>query len=327
MLFIAYLASVAPQFLQQTIVIDPYFDNGALQRSWPRVRSNTTWKQFIDSLRRFRATAGYAEQIAEAHPSDQPTYLHVLAKSLREAISPYLRKIHIVKGHVCQLNNETSFVSINFKKSNGTEHTIQAEKVIFSPGSTPKSMSHSLPTIPLHVALDNRQLGDYVSAGENVALFGLAHSGVLILKNLAEQGCMISGIYNTEKPFLFARDGDYDGIKQDAAQIADDVLAGSLPNVQLVSWNSHEDVQDALLRADWVVYSVGFENSSSVIINNESARKYDPKTGLIAPNIYGFGIAYPSFSEIDGRKFWDVSIPSFTEHILNTNILSTVSSE
>jgi hypothetical protein len=327
MLFIAYLASIAPQLLQHTVVIDPYFDNGALQHSWPRVRSNTTWNQFIESLRRFSATANYAQQIRHLHPSDEPTYLHVLAKSLREAISPYLHKIHKIKGYVEQLNNTSDSVSVLYKKSSKTEYTIQAEKVIFSPGSSPKIMSHSLPTIPLHVGLDNRQLGDYVSAGESVVLFGLAHSGVLILKNLADLNCRVSAIYNTDKPFLFARDGEYDGIKQDAALVADDVLVGKMPNVELLSWSSHEEVQDALLRADWVIYSIGFENSTNVLINNGPAQKYEPKNAMIAPNIYGFGIAYPSFSEIDGRKFWDVSIPSFTDHILSTNILSTVSSE
>jgi hypothetical protein len=58
-------------------------------------------------------------------------------------------------------------------------------------------------------------------------------------------------------------------------------------------------------------------------------KAYNPETAVIAdiPGLYGFGIAYPSFSEVGGRKFWDVSIPSFTDHILKTNILSPVSSE
>jgi hypothetical protein len=225
------------------------------------------------------------------------------------------------------LNNDGDIVTIKYKKGNNSIYTIQAEKVIFSPGSIPKTMNHSLPTIPLHVALDSRQLGHYVSPGERVVLFGLAHSGVLIIKNLVESQCFVSAVYNTEKPFLYARDGEYDGIKQDAAHIADDITAGKLENIELISWSSGEDVQDALLRADWVVYSIGFENSTPVLINNQSARNYEPEKALIAPNIYGFGIAYPSFSEVNGRKFWDVSIPSFTDHILNTNILSTVSSE
>ena len=76
-----------------------------------------------------------------------------------------------------------------------------------------------------------------------------------------------------------------------------------------------------------MVYSIGFENSTSLIVNGCDPRKYDPGTARIAQGIYGFGIAYPGFSEVGGRKFWDVSIPSFADHILKTNILSTVSSE
>ena len=329
MLFIAYLASVAPELLSHTVILDPYFDGGALQRYWPTVRSNTTWQQFIDTLRRFKATASYADQIAALHPLDQPTPLHVLARHLREAVEPYVRNAHRIKSTLTEVSEgDAAVLRLTYKKPNGTEHTLQVEKVIFSPGSSPKSMGHSLPTIPLSAALDSRQVGCYVSAGERVVLFGLAHSGVLIMKNLVDAGCYVCAVYNTPQPFLFARDGEYDGIKQDAAHIADSVLAGEMPAVELIRWESAEEVQDALLRAKWTAYSIGFENITPLLVNgSRQAQKYDPATAQIARGIYGFGIAYPSFTEIDGRKFWDVSIPSFADHILKTNILSTVSSE
>lgn len=330
MLFIAYLASVAPQHLRQTVILDSHFDGGALQRCWGSVRSNTTWQQFIDTLRKFKATANYADQIATLHPLEQPTPLHVLARHLRQAVEPYVRIAHCIKSTVTEIiesGGSANALTLTCRKSNGSEHTLQVEKVVFSPGSSPKSMSHSLPTIPLSAALDIGQVRNYVSAGERVVLFGLAHSGVLILKNLADAGCYISAVYNTPRPFLFARDGEYDGIKQDAALAADAVLAGEMPAVELIRWDSAEELQDALLRAKWVVYSIGFENTTPLLVSGVSPKKYDPGTARVARGIYGFGIAYPSFSEVDGRKFWDVSIPSFAEHILKTNILSTVSSE
>ncbi len=331
MLFIAYLASVAPELLSQTVIFDPHFDGGALQRSWPSVRSNTTWSQFTNAIGRFKATAAYAAQIANINNPDEPTQLHVLARHLRTAIDPYVRQAHIQKATVTNLvQSDKGILTIAYTKPNNTTHTIQAEKVIFSPGSSPKALSHSIPTIPLSVALNTRQVGNYVLAGERVVLFGLAHSGLLILKNLVDAGCRVSAVYNTPKPFLFARDGEYDGIKQDAATIADDILAGGYSaSLELISWdNAQEEVQDALLRAKWAVYSTGFENNTQILVNG-GAKRYNPETAKIADisGLYGFGIAYPSFSEVGGRKFWDVSIPSFTDHILKTNILSPVSSE
>ena len=334
MLFIAYLASVAPELLPQTVILDPYLDGGALQRSWPTVRSNTTWGQFIASLAKFKATAAYTAQHASTHNQDEPTFLHVLAKHLRAAIDPYVRQTHFLKATVTHITSEKQSISLMYLRPNKCTTTIQAEKVIFSPGSSPKTMNHSIPTMPLSVALDSRQVGNYVLAGERVVLFGMAHSGVLALKNLVDAGCRVSAVYNTPVPFLFARDGEYDGIKQDAATIADDILAGTFgkENLELISWDkAAEDVQDALLRAKWAIYSTGFENNTDLLVGGIAGvvKKYDPETAIIAgvPGLYGFGIAYPSFSEVGGRKFWDVGIPSFTDHILKTNILSPVSSE
>jgi hypothetical protein len=323
MLFLAYIASSAPSLLEDTVIIDPTLSGGALQHSWPQVRSNTVWKQFIDALKRFSSTAQYAEQIASANRDDEPTPLHVLARHLREAVQPYMRKTTLIKDTVYQIEESDKIFKILTKT-----HTIQAEKVIFSPGSTPKVFNYPIPTIPLSAALDVRQVGNYVSSGERVVLFGTAHSGCLVLKNLVDSGARVVVVYATAKPFLFARDGEYDGIKQDAADIADSVLAGNT-QVELVHYSKQEEVISSLLRASWVCYTVGFElddAAKKIFISNE---KYNPQTARLreGSEIYGFGIAFPSYTTIGEKVFWDVSIPSFTEHILKTNILSTVSSE
>ena len=324
MLFLAYMASVAPHLLDHTVVIDPHFNGGALQNSWPQVRSNTTWQQFVDALRKFSATSAYAEQIVAEHPLDQPTPLHVLAKHLRRAIEPYVRRVTLFKDYVLAVEGEKPCYTLVLKNKK-----IQAEKIIFSPGSTPKVFNYPIPTIPLAVALDSRQVESYISQGDHVILFGTAHSGCLALKNFLDAGARVSLVYATEKPFLFARDGEYDGVKQDAATIADSVLVGSLP-VELIHYSNQEEVISAALRASWACYTVGFalDDITKTIVGS-GVTNYNPTTARLREDceIYGFGIAFPSCTTIEGKTFWDVSIPSFTEHILKTNILSMVSSE
>ena len=326
MLFLAYIASSAPSLLEDTVIIDPTLSGGALQHSWPYVRSNTVWKQFVDALKRFSATAQYAEQIASIHPADEPTSLHVLARHLREAIQPYLHKTTLIKDTVCQIEESDKIFKIQTKR-----HKIQAEKVIFSPGSNPKVLHYPIPTIPLSAALDRRQVESYLLPGDRVILFGTAHSGCLVLKNLVDCGARVSVVYATDKPFLFARDGEYDGIKQDAALVADAILANDSPydrQVELIYYKNNEDVMAAVMRSSYACYTVGFSLAEGQCFGYESG--YNPQTARLreGSEIYGFGIAFPSCTGRPGEKvFWDVSIPSFTEHILKTNILSTVSSE
>jgi hypothetical protein len=322
MLFLAYIASVKPDLLDNTAIIDPHFNGGALQNSWPQVRSNTIWQQFVDSLRKFQATAAYADKIVNEYPLDQPTHLHVLAKHLRRAVSPFLQRVTLFKDSVVAIDGEKLNYKLTLKKKQ-----LQAEKIIFSPGSTPKVFNYPIPTIPLAAALDHGQVGSYISQGDRVILFGTAHSGCLALKNFLDAGARVSLVYATEKPFLFARDGEYDGIKQDAATIADSVLVGT-SSVDLIHYSNQEEVISAALRASWACYTVGFalDDQTKSLVNGSN---YNTQTAKLCEDseIYGFGIAFPSCTTINGKTFWDVSIPSFTEHILKTNILSTVSSE
>ncbi len=322
MLFLAYIASIKPELLDDTAIIDPQFNGGSLQNSWPQVRSNTVWQQFVNSLQKFKATASYAEQIANEYPLDQPTHLHVLAKHLRKAIEPFIRRATLFKDSVVNIEGEKSNYTLILKNKQ-----LQAEKIIFSPGSIPKVFNYPIPTIPLSAALDSRQVESYISPGDHILLFGTAHSGCLALKNFLDAGARVSVVYATEKPFLYARDGEYDGIKQDAAVIADSILVGTSP-VDLIHYTNQEEVLSAALRASWACYTIGFmlDDITKSIIGNS---KYDPHSARLREDseIYGFGIAFPSCTTIEGKTFWDVSIPSFTEHILKTNILSTVSSE
>jgi hypothetical protein len=233
-----------------------------------------------------------------------------------------MRRVTLFKDTVIAIEGSKPCYTLMLKNKK-----LQAEKIIFSPGSTPKVFNYPIPTIPLAAALDSRQVESYISPGDRVILFGTAHSGCLVLKNFLDAGARVSVVYATAKPFLFARDGEYDGIKQDAATIADSVLVGDLP-VDLIHYSKQEELLCAALRASWACYTVGFalDDKTNTLVGDS---KYNPSTAKLREDseIYGFGIAFPSCTTIDGKVFWDVSIPSFTEHILKTNILSMVSSE
>jgi hypothetical protein len=191
---------------------------------------------------------------------------------------------------------------------------IQADKIYLCQGATPKIMDVGVPIIPLKIALDQDQLKLIVEEGEHVTVFGCAHSGVLVIDNLVKLGCRVTGIYRGDKPIKYDRDGAYDGIKGHAAPIADKFLSGEI-KINFANWNNPIEIHKTLRGANKVVFACGFER-----INIKGGENYDPVSGKITgfDNVWGFGIAYPGTSTVDGRVYEDVSVLSFQEQIRRT---------
>jgi hypothetical protein len=145
------------------------------------------------------------------------------------------------------------------------------------------------------------------------------HSGTLVARNAAKCGANVTAYYNSKEPFYWARDGAYDGIKEEAAEIADDIVTGKIP-VELVHVENTSKVIRASHSAHWVVYAMGFHprNTIQVFVNDtplQQPLKYNGGNGQIndAPSAWGFGIAYPNLAP-DGFH-WDVSVAAFFEHM------------
>ena len=196
---------------------------------------------------------------------------------------------------------------------------INATRILFAQGSAPKQYDIPIPSIPLEVALDAERLKYYISPSDQVVVLGTNHSGTLVLKNLADAGLKnIVGVYKNSKPFLWARDGEYDGLKLDAAAIADAICAGQYPMIHLISYGNISEMIKATRGATWLVYAAGFTPNTDIRITVDNTEVpmtgYDATTGVLKgiPNAWGFGIAYPSQAP-DGIHF-DVGISSFLEH-------------
>jgi hypothetical protein len=191
-------------------------------------------------------------------------------------------------------------------------------------GAVPRALDLPLSSIPLEIALDGDRLKRYVTPGQRVLVFGTMHSGTLVLRNLVKGcGAQVTAFYKESGaagPFAWSRDGAYDGIKGEAAEIADAIVRGEFGDEHL---RIHE-VGDtaALLRAalssDWVVYAMGFQpRPFSLEVDGApvSAAAYNGATGALdaAPRAWGFGTAYPNRAP-DGIH-WDVSVAAFLTHI------------
>lgn len=286
----------------QVIVIDPTFLGGDLCEKWCSVRSNTTWQQLLSAV----PFPGVLPERYTNIAADSPCHLRYYVEYLREIVKPYMMKCELHSTYATKAIYEKNQWNVTLKNQ---ESPLLVDTLLLATGSEPKQLDLPYPSIPLQVALNKEKLSDLVQKGNHILVFGTAHSATLIVGNLVELGANVTNFYASSKPFYFDRDGDYDGLKQDAAIIADKILAKELP-VQLVSVQDTAAVIRHTKNVDGVVYAIGFEPR-----NPFGLKDYNRETGELigVSNAWGFGIAYPKRAS-DGIH-WDVSIPAFQTHI------------
>lgn len=295
---------------EQVIVIDANLCGGDLQKQWYCVRSNTKWSQLLQAV---PYPGTLPERFSSLDPNE-PCALRHYIDYLKDITHSYLKQCEVHCTYATKIWQEKNSWKIHLKIGN----PLESDVLLLATGSEPKHMDLPYPSIPLCVALNDERLSDYVKKGDHILVFGTAHSATLIVRNLLNCGATVTNFYATPKPFYFDRDGDYDGLKQDAAEIADKILANELP-VKLVSIHDTASLIRHTKKVDGVVYAIGFEAR-----NPFGLKDYDGETGQLkeSSNGWGFGIAYPN-KAADGIH-WDVSIPAFQIHIEKQmpNILS-----
>jgi hypothetical protein len=294
----------------QVIVIDPSFLGGDLAQKWCSVTSNTRWEQLLQAV---PYPGPLPEKWLTLNP-ETPCSLRHYINYLREVTKSYLAACEIHSTVATNAVNEDNQWKLTLK----TKQTLQADVLLLATGSEPKHMDLPYPVIPLPVALDGNKLAEIVLPGNHVLVFGTAHSATLIVRNLLNCNAKVTNFYATPKPFYFDKDGEYDGLKQEAAEIAEKILKKELP-VDLVSVQDMGGILRHTKSVDAVVYAIGFEARNPL-----GLKDYNAMTGVIqgVSNAWGFGIAYPN-KAADGIHS-DVSIPAFQAHIEKQmpNILS-----
>jgi len=307
--------------LSKITIIDPYFDGGDLARKWTPVNSNTPWSKTVDSLKSMCPSLN----ISTTNDPASSTPLVDIAHLIRNLSMPVLKRVRIIQGTAQRCDYTTSLQAWTIHvEAGGVPQEIHATKLILAPGSNPKTMNLSIPSIPLEVALDISRAKHYIKPGDNVVVFGTMHSGTLVAHNAVTLGANVSAYYKSPEPFYWARDNAYDGIKGEAADIADKIVSGAV-KVDLVPTTDIARVIRTSHDAHWVVYAMGFTpRITPVYVDGKpcSSVLYNGQTGRLSEvSAWGFGIAYPNRAP-DGIH-WDVSVASFLEH-MKTQIPSII---
>ena len=319
-LLLSYILTELPP--NKITIVDPDFIGGDLARSYSAINSNTTIDQTITSLTRLETAKDWSRAIESLNargPRSALINLGNLSADLRQVGHYLASKCNTIYDRVSGLEwDELSKRWIlSYKKGSKTQTSI----VCFCIGMIPRQEDYSIPTIPLSIALDSSQIYRLIQPGKNVLVVGSAHSATLVLRNLFTiPDISITCMHRGQKPFKFARDNAYDGIKQESAEIADAILSGQYKNLDLVCATDYKAVSKAMRQADWIVQATGFDPVFPTI--GVDAKTVQPEwnavqgTAIGLQNLHAFGACVPSTSVIDGKIYPDISVGFFVDQLI-----------
>ena len=280
------------------IICDETFLGGDLITKYGSVLSNTPW------WKTKKALEVYTSKLPDK-PIDKCT-------PVRDIVKACLKTALDAAGDIDKLTTNVTSIEPSWLIKHTFGH-FNTEKVFLTIGASEKTVDIPLPKIPLHIALDKNQLINYIDSDDKIVVFGTSHSGTIILDNLNQLNIPTTAVYKGSQPFVFESD-TYGGLKEDSEVNAKAILNGEYLNTNLVSWSDPLSIYKTLIKATKIICATGFKPR---IPFGKEFTNYDPETAeiKIGQNIYGFGIAYPGITTLNGVKYQDVSVLSFQEQI------------
>lgn len=300
--------------------VDPRFAVGDLGEYWQAVSSNTRVKLFLKFLYTCPAFqfAKVAQQFAlSQYPPEQTCLLKDIVEPL-QWITEQL-KLHVQAD--CDVLTELNYHDGHWQ-ARGKAKLYHAHKVILALGAEPKQLAITdKPVIALTDALDKNKLASKVQAEDIIAVFGSSHSAVNVLQALHElQVQKIINFYQAPLKYaVYYEDWilhDNTGLKGNAAQWAKQYLHEKPPANLLRVQATADNIQHYLPQCTKVVFAVGFV-PRTLTVNGSQQLVYDAKTGVIAPGLFGCGIAFPEqVVDRNGNSEWNVGLWKFMDFLL-----------
>ena len=276
--------------------VDPNFTAGDLGNKWRAVSSNTVVSLFLDYLNAspsFRFHEAPPFKLTEVDPSET-CLLDLVAEPLVWISEHLQQRVKVLRAMATELDLSNGHWTVQTEQG-----AITSEKVILAVGATPKKLAYpDLVEIPLEVAIDPEKLAKQSLEGATIAVFGSSHSTMIALPHLLAQPVeKVVNFYRS--PLRYAvnlgnrTEFDDVGLKGRAARWARENIDGVHPErLDRVSIHSPE-FQDRLAQCDHVVYTMGFERRQLPRTPQWQELEYNPTYGIVAPGLFGFGIAFP----------------------------------
>jgi len=283
--------------------IDPQFNVGRLGQYYESVPGNTKNKVFIsflESCKTFQEIKTPSMDALLSLDLEKEFPLSTIIEPLRDITKHLSSKVRCVQGMLTGFQFEEDAWEVSVSTNDGAPlKSIISEHVVLATGSHPRAGDYQCETtIPLDIALDKQALAQQINPQDSIAVIGSSHSAILILKFLSE--LKVKRIINFYKnPIIYAVDmGTWvlhgsAGLRGIAAEWAREVLEKNPPANILRLQNTQEHRDAWLSVCNKIIYAIGYERNALPAVDGNPELNYDDKTGIIAPRLFGIGIAFP----------------------------------
>ncbi len=299
--------------------IDPAFAGGDLGGKWRTVSSNTivsTFLSYLNDTAAFRFASAPPTPLGDLDPKD--------TCDLGLVADPLVWIIGHLRARVDTF--ETTATALSLQRNHWTIDTEQGElisaNVVLAVGAIPKKLSYpDLTEIPLETAVDPDKLAQLPLDNATVAVFGSSHSTMITLPHLLRQPVKrVINFYRSPLKYAVYQDDwilfDDTGLKGHAADWARANIDGVLPDKLERCWTGSKDFDEKVAECDHVLYTVGFERRTLPAVKPFGQLDYNATNGIIAPGLFGLGIAFPSYGEDPyGYGQYRVGLKKFVDHI------------
>jgi cation diffusion facilitator CzcD-associated flavoprotein CzcO len=276
--------------------MDPLFQVGDLGERWYGVSSNTKvdlFNRFLHNCKAFNYQSRSKKFSIDSIDPEETCKLKAIAEPLQWITDHLKEKVSVFVNTAMALS-----LSNHHWKIIMADGDVCAKNVVLATGSEPKNLNYSgMKILPLEVALNHDKLKKVIKPGETIGVFGCSHSAVLILASLCELNANAINFYRSPHHYaIYLEDWilfDNTGLKGYAAEWAKKHLDGKKPsNLSRVLVSDHA-FEEELALCDKVVYAVGFERRKLPVLEQYEKMQYQDRTGIIAPGLFGIGIAFP----------------------------------
>ena len=262
--------------LKKIAWIDPSFTVGDFGTVWGRVHSNTSIESFIKFYKAFDAFEFECSRkpfLIERAKPEGTCPLMIAAEPLKWITQTLRNKVISIHDKALALDH----TSMGWHLHLASGQQITTQKVILALGARALKLPYlSLVTIPLKTAMHPELLNQAIQAEDTIAVFGSYQSARTVEENLAKTNALkIIHFYRSERSF-----------NQHVASLP---LSPHIECYPITPSNLIKHIP----RCNKAIYAVGFARREITIEGLPHDFLYDSQTGVIAPGVYGLGIAFP----------------------------------
>ncbi|WP_197516367.1 FAD-dependent oxidoreductase [Mycobacterium sp. E2497] len=298
--------------------VDPAFAAGDLGGKWRSVSSNTiagTFMSFLNGSAAFGFSHAPPSPLAEVDP-EETCALALVADPLVWVTEQLRQRVHVFETTATTLTLAQRRWRIETR-----DRELASDNVILAVGAVPRRLDYPIEEIPVEVALDADKLAEVPLEGATVAVFGSSHSSMIALPHLLR--CPVAKVINFYRsPLKYAVYLDdwilFDdtGLKGRAAVWARENIDGVWPDRLERCLVSSPEFDEKVAECDRVVYTVGFEPRKLPETPQWGRLGYNRMNGIIAPGLFGLGIAFPEYAEDPyGYGQYRVGLKKFMDYL------------